>query len=373
MKLHSSSGRAGSLLLVAIFCICRLGAQDLKPGFDSDEYLEMLRITARQVDSATRASFPVPKEYEMMFRSNAGPLDNRWELWSNKSKSVIVISIRGTTQKPVSWLENFYCAMIPATGSIQLNDSTHFTYKFANDPKATVHVGWTIGLATMTPGITEKIKEYHSQHQTKQVIIVGHSQGGALAFLLRSYLHYEMEAGSLPNDLIIKNYNSAAPKPGNLYYGYDYDYITRNGWGFTIVNALDWVPETPFSLQTLRDFNNLNPFTDVKKQLKKQSFLVRVYLSRAYGRMNRKSSKSQKVFTKYLGKTLGAQIKKAMPQLRQPDFSDNMNYTRAGVPIVLQPDTGYLKKYPDSGSHIFIHHGLWPYYLLTQKIYGKIP
>ncbi len=101
--------------------------------------------------------------------------------------------------------------------------------------------------ATMAPEMTAKIREYNSQYHTKQVIITGHSQGGAIAFLTRSYLHYEQEAGRLPKELIFKSYNGAAPKPGNLYYGYDYDYITRNGWAFTVVNALDWVPETPFS------------------------------------------------------------------------------------------------------------------------------
>ncbi|NML22462.1 lipase family protein [Pseudoflavitalea sp. G-6-1-2] len=372
MKRQSFIGRAVLLLFLAT-AFLQSTAQDLKSGFDEEEYLEMLRITSRQVDSVQKNSLPAPEQYTMEFRSNPGPLDNRWELWTNKSRSIMVISIRGTTQKSISWLENFYSAMVPATGSVQLNDSTVFNYKFAADPKATVHVGWTIGLGTMAPEMMQKIKAFNSEHHTKQLIVTGHSQGGALAFLLRSYLHYEKEAGHLPADLIIKSYNSAAPKPGNLYYGYDYDHITRNGWGFTIVNALDWVPETPFSIQTLRDFNNLNPFTDVEKQLKKQSFLVRLYLKRVYGRMNRKTSKSQRVFTKYLGKTIGSQIKKAMPQLKQPDYAPTVNFTRAGVPIVLQPDAEYLQKYPDSGNRIFIHHGLWPYYLLTQKIYGKNP
>jgi hypothetical protein len=372
MKWYASYLRAGSLFFSALLCIS-VAAQDLQPGFDADEYLEMLRVTAKQVDSATSASFPAPEQFKMEFRSQAGSLDNRWELWANASRSVIVISIRGTTRKPISWVANFYSAMIPATGNLQLNDSTAFNYKLATDPKATVHVGWTIGLATMAPEMTAKIKEYNSQYHTKQVIVTGHSQGAAIAFLTRSYLHYEQEAGRLPKELIFKSYNGAAPKPGNLYYAYDYDYITRNGWAFTVVNALDWVPETPFSLQTLRDFNNLNPFTDVEKQLKKQSFIVRLYLKRVYSRMNRKSNKAQRVFTKYLGNTISKQVKQALPQLKVPAYATNMNFTRAGVPIVLQPDAEYLTRYPDSGNRIFIHHGLMPYYLLTQKIYGKIP
>ena len=374
MKWYTRSTiKAGLLFLSALLCFQLLTAQDLKPGFDADEYLEMLRVTARQVDSATSASFPAPEHFTMEYRAEAGPMDNRWELWTNSSKSILVISVRGTTRKPISWVQNFYAAMIPAEGSIQLNDSTTFQFKLAADAKATVHVGWTIGLGTMAPGIIEKIKEYNSKYHTKQVIVTGHSQGGAIALLLRSYLHYEMEAGRLPKDLVLKSYNGAAPKPGNLYYAYDYDYITRSGWGFTVVNALDWVPETPFSLQTLRDFNNLNPFTDMDKALKKQSWLVRLYLKRVYGRMNRKSNKAQRVFTKYLGNTISKQVKQAMPQLRIPEYVANMNFTRAGSPIVLQPDADYLKQYPDSGNRVFVHHGLMPYYLMTQRIYGKNP
>lgn len=373
MKWYANYKKAGFLLFSTIICVNIACAQELKSGFDAEEYLELLRITARQLDSGMVINFPEPEQFKMEYRSIAGPLDNRWELWANAAKSIVVISIRGTTRKPISWVSNFYSAMIPATGSLHLNDSTTFNYKLAADPKATVHVGWTLGLATMAPEMIAKLKEYNSQYHTKQVIVTGHSQGGAISFLTRSYLHYEQEAGRLPKDLIFKSYNGAAPNPGNLYYAYDYDYITRSGWAFTVVNALDWVPETPFSIQTLRDFNTLNPFVDVEKQLKKQSFIVRLYLKRVYGRMNRKSNKAQRVFTKYLGSTIGKQVKKAMPQFKEPAYAATMNYARAGVPIVLQPDAEYLEKYPDSGNKIFIHHGLMPYYMMTQKIYGKIP
>ncbi len=353
-----------------ILCCLALSSvsQTLQPGFDAQEYLEMLRITAKQVDTP-HSDIPAPASFIRVYRSPESPLDNRWELWVNDQESIMVISIRGTTLKTVSWLENFYSAMVPATGSLQLNDSTAFNYKLANDPKATVHVGWTLGLATMAPGILSTIREQYAQHHIKQLIICGHSQGGALAFLLRSYLYYLTEANQLPADLTIKTYCSAAPKPGNLYYAYDFDYITRNGWAFTVVNASDWVPETPFSLQTLKDFNTLNPFTDVKKHLRKQSFFVRLYLGHVYNRLNRTSGRAQRCFTKYLGKTMYKQVRKSMPQYKQPTYAASMNYMRAGVPIVLQPDQVYFQQYPDTAKNVFVHHGIKPYYGLTKKIY----
>ncbi|WEK33505.1 MAG: lipase family protein [Candidatus Pseudobacter hemicellulosilyticus] len=362
------------LLLGCLLCCSNLSqaqAQSLQPGFQLNEYLEMLRITAMQVDTPHRHKLPPPQDFKRQFRSPEYALDNNWELWTNASQQTMVVSIRGTTGKSVSWLENFYAAMIPAKGSLQLNDSTTFRYTLAADPKATVHIGWTLGLATMAPDILSTIRKQYHAHQTRQLIIMGHSQGGALSFLLRSYLYYLQQAGELPADLRIKTYCSAAPKPGNLYYGYDYDHITRNGWSFTVVNALDWVPETPFSLQTLKDFNTLNPFTDVTKSFRNQSWIVRMYLNSVYNKMNRRSRKAQETFSKQLGRNLSRQVKKALPQFQPPAYANNMNYMRAGVPIVLMPDPSYFRQWPDSGTSVFRHHGLVPYYTLAQAIYGE--
>lgn len=357
------------LLLVSISVTLRSNAQTLQPGFNAAEYLEMLRIVAQQMDTSHRGTVPRPEQYTREYRSTPTALDNRWDLWLDHDRKTMVVSLRGTTLAAESWLENFYSAMVPAKGSLQLNDSTTFHYKLSNDPKATVHIGWTLGLALMAPDIIGKIKEYHQRYQIKQLVVLGHSQGGALAFLLRSYLQYQVQELQLPADLLIKTYCSAAPKPGNLFYAYDFDYITRNGWAFTVVNASDWVPETPFSLQTLRDFNSLNPFTDVRKQLNKQSLLVRLYLKHVYNRMNRTSGKAQRTFTKYLGRTLYKQVKKNQPGYAQPAYASTMNYMRAGTSVVLQGDAEYFKQFPDSGNNVFVHHGFWPYYSLTKKIY----
>ncbi|HEY3251697.1 MAG TPA: lipase family protein, partial [Ignavibacteria bacterium] len=136
---------------------------------------------------------------------------------------------------------------------LQLNDSTSFDYQLSTDPKAMVHTGWTIGLGYLAPDIETKINEYYRQKHVKEFLLFGHSQGGAISFLLRSFLEYEKQKGKIPADIVFKTYCSAAPKPGNMYYAYDFDFITRNGWAFTIVNTADWVPETPFSIPTIHD------------------------------------------------------------------------------------------------------------------------
>ena len=45
-----------------------------------------------------------------------------------------------------------------------------------------------------------------------------------------------------------------------MYYAYDFDFITRDGYGYRVANTLDWVPETPLTSQTATDFNRINPF-----------------------------------------------------------------------------------------------------------------
>jgi hypothetical protein len=62
--------------------------------------------------------------------------------------------------------------------------------------------------------------------------------------------HYQT-TGKIPKDIRFKTYCSAAPKPGNLYFSYDYEADNQIGWSFTVVNGADWVPELPVSIHPL--------------------------------------------------------------------------------------------------------------------------
>lgn len=362
--------RVGLIALLLLALLQAPAQQLLKPGFNATEYLGMLRITGRINDSLLSGIKPPPPlQYDIVNRSPVVGLMNQWDLWLSKDEKIGVISLRGTTHDLSSWLENFYAAMVPATGQLQLNDSTTFPYKLAENPAATVHVGWLIGMAHMAPSIAAHIKTYR-QKGVKEFIIIGHSQGGALAFLLRSWLHYQTAAGLLPNDIIYKTYCSAAPKPGNMQYVYDYDFITGVGWSYTVVNAQDWVPETPFSLQSLNDFNEVNPFANVKGALKKQPLLARWYLNHAFNSLGRTSRRAQKKFRKYLGKVVFKQVKKYLPQLKEPVYVPGSTYMRAGAPVILMPDEPYKKEHTFDGKNVFLHHMPISYYTLTQRLYA---
>lgn len=360
------------LIIILIVSIYRTEAQQyLHPDFEGEEYMEMLRVTLQTHSDSVSVSpkIPAPVHYKKVYRSKVSPLYNRWDLWLRNDQHLAVVCIRGTVNQAASWLENFYMAMVPATGNIQLNDTSSFNYQLADNPNAAVHVGWLLGLSGMADSIKMKINELYASG-VKEFIIMGHSQGGALAFLLRSYLYYETAKGNLPKDIFFKTYCSAAPKPGNLYYAYDYDFITRNGWGLTVVNSLDWVPETPITVQTVKDFNTTNPFVDLKGALKKRKTLVRWYINGVYNSLNKSTKKAQRKLEKNLGSKLFKQVKKYMPGIKEPAYVASSNYMRAGVPVVLMADEAYRQQYPDSSKNIFSHHALHPYYMLTQKWYG---
>ncbi|WP_276483125.1 lipase family protein [Paraflavitalea pollutisoli] len=357
-------------LLLLSGLISRVCAQSyLKPGFDKREYLDMLRIAGHITDSAlAKEMSAAPLEYKSVYKSPEVGLMNQWQLWIRQDKKVGVISLRGTVAATASWLENFYAATVPATGSLQINDSTTFTYKLAESPAATVHVGWLVGLAHMAPDIASHIKTWYQQG-IKEFIVVGHSQGGALTILTRSWLHYQTQSGALPKDIVYKTYSSAAPKPGNMPYVYDYDFITRVGWSFTVVNALDWVPETPFSLQSLDDFNEVNPFVNVSASLKQLPWIARTYLNHSFNSMRRTARRSQKKFQKYLGKMVYKQVRKTLPQLKQPAYAPGSNFMRAGTPIILMPDEAYHKAHVFDGKNVFLHHMPLSYYQLVTRQY----
>jgi hypothetical protein len=363
---------------VVVFCFSAAGQQYLRPGFDGAEYRELLRVEFAQFtgngDSARphadTAILPDsrPQSYVFQYRSAEVGLRNRWAMWVRRDRRVAAIAIRGTIGDPVSWLENFYAAQVAATGSLQLSDSNRFDYQLASDGRALVHVGWLLGLAYLAPSIVQQVRAAYADG-IHEFILFGHSQGGAMAFLARSYLYYLQQKGALPADIYFKTYCSAAPKPGNTYYAYDYDFITRGGWGMTVVNAADWVPETPFSLQTMQDMNAANPFAHLDKALAKMSLIKRWYVKGKYHKLRRRALKSATAFRQVLGDLVYKQVRRTLTGLKPPAYAEGMNYQRAGTPVVLEPDSAYYRLFPNDPEKVFQHHGFAAYDWLVGRYY----
>lgn len=357
------------LFIFSLFCATYhpANAQKLKAGFDKNEYIKLMQISIRQQDTPwVNYKIPYPENYQLIYRSPVVALDNRWDLWLSND-SIAVISIRGTTKNAASWLENFYAAMIPAKGSIQIDNKFKFDYQFSKHPQASVHVGWTIATGCLSQTMLPKIDSLY-KHGIKNFVIMGHSQGGAIAYLTTAYIHYKQVNGTLPADIKFKTYCSAAPKPGNLYFAYDYESYTQDGFAYNVVNAADWVPETPVTIQTVKDFNKINPFVDAKSTIKKQKFALKIALKVAYRNLERPTAKALVKNQRFLGYKTSKIVKKTLPEFIPPTYAKTANYTRAGNYITLLGDADYEKAFPDAEEHVFIHHMYEPYLYLVDKL-----
>jgi hypothetical protein len=350
--------------------------QIVKPGFDPNEYRNALLINSQFMDSTYRIKSRKPLANQI-FRSEIMGLDNQWDFWIDH-RGVGIISIRGTAPTKDSWLANFYAAMVSAKGEVKRGDGHIFKYQLAESDKAYVHIGWLIGLSYMGEDIAAFILKNY-QNGMRNFEIVGHSQGGALAMLVRSYLAYLPKP--LPSDIYLKTYASAAPKPGNMAFAYDFNLVTRDGWAFRVVNPLDWVPEMPFSIQRTTDLNQVNPIAEMKKKKDKTKevksknkapWILKLYVKHIVNKLDRKTRKAQKTYSKVLGKKANLLVNKSIKGLEHPDFEESFNYMPCGSPVILQPTQAYFTQFIDGkAENAFIHHMYDPYLFLLNQNYPE--
>ena len=360
------------LFLFCLFSGANTFAQKLKPGFDKKEYIETLKINNKvHIDVAKWKDFRKmedPQNSRFMYRSPVTGFDNLWDLWK-RDDGVGIIAVRGSVQTGASFLANLYAAMVPAHGTLELNKTTSFNYHLSDNPSAAVHVGWLVALAYISTDVVSKIDSCYKTG-VKEFILTGHSQGGGIVFMLNSYLENLKADNKLPSDIRFKTYCSAGPKPGNLHFAYDYERMTYGGWAFNVVNSADWVPDVPFTVQTVDDFTAVNPFHGAKAQIKKMKFPKNVALKHVYNQMSKPSNKARKNYQKYLGKMISKTVKKQLPDFTIPAYYNSNYYVRTGNTIVLYADEEYFKLFSNdpSNPNIWQHHLPKPYLFLTEKL-----
>lgn len=362
--------KLSALLCVTFFCHQGMAQLNkLKPGFDKEEFIEMLKIAQKQhidVDKwSENTAVPDPQKFTQAYRSNVMAFENMWDLWLSKD-SISVMSVRGSIMSSVSFLANFYAAMVPATGKLELEKNFTFNYSLSDKPQAAVHVGFLIATAYLSRDILPKIDSCYKKG-IRSFIITGHSQGGAICYLLTSYLESLKSKNGLPADIRFKTYCGAGPKPGNLFYAYSYEKLTAGGWAYNVVNTADWVPEVPFSVQTTDDFTEINPFYGAKKLIKAQKFPANIALKHVYKQMSKPSMKARKNYQKYLGSMVSKMVKKQFPDMKIPVYYNSNYYVRTGNTIVLYADEEYYKLFPPDPEKIWANHLPKPYLYLTEK------
>lgn len=375
-KLSHRSASPLLLLLLSFTLLSAFAARSysrtfkFEPGFDATECEDILRLNFAFSDTAGSQHFTgCPDGYTMYTRTPAVGLDNMADIWL-RSDSTVVLMLRGTTARMESILEDFYCAMLPAAGRLQLDKTRTFDYRLADDPRAAVHAGFLIGFAYLADHVRAQLDTlYHKGY--RKFIVGGHSQGGALCYYFSAWLLQLKQAGTYPG-ILIKTYASAAPKMGNMYFAYDYDNTTRSQWSFSIVNTYDPIPEMPFTTQqVVMDMNEPNPILNLMKRFDDLPFFKRIVLKNAFGKMKNRAEKSSEAYQKYLGRHVGDFIHRSLPDLQLPAPVATTYFVRPGVPIILSANRDYLEHYKNAPT--YYHHGLDPYRFLLRAYYEGLP
>jgi hypothetical protein len=217
----------------------------VKEGFDKNEAIDMIRLCNSYtfLELYNDDTGIVPENYEKYYTSGVFGMDNKFQIYLKDSTAII--NFRGSTDKQISWLENFNSAMIPAKGIIYI-EGDKFEYCFAQDTNASVHSGFALGIAYLHRDLLFHLKNLNRLGYYN-FIITGHSQGGALSNLLRAYLE-NLPEGIISNKNKFKTYAFAAPMIGNKSFMEEYNSrYCKPGLSFNIVNPKDPVPKLPTS------------------------------------------------------------------------------------------------------------------------------
>jgi Lipase (class 3) len=195
-------------------------------------------------------------------------LDNFWQVWRNGSSNQYVIAVRGTVGTPSSIFEDIFLPLIKAR--LEIGDLP-FALNFAQDEGdspvvAGVHAGFLLGLLLMLISTDAPLAVTLTElaAEDAEVYVTGHSQGASVALLLTSLVRHT----PLFQGPTYKTYVFAPAKPGNDHYAYDFDQIAGEpGFGFSVVNTQDWVPQVPLTLQGLSTVNRPNPVFEFSGQV----------------------------------------------------------------------------------------------------------
>ena len=341
-------------------------------AFNVDEAKAMIAISANLEGVTAPLPLPaIPPDWgtQPIFNSpELGAYKNKWQLWKNQDNLRYAVVIRGTIDNPTSIWEDLMAVMIPATGSLAVN-SVSFNYKLAEDPTASVHLGFTLGMAILlydsASGILTQLEKFCPANGA-EILLVGHSQGAAIATLCQSFLIYSDFFKS--NGYGYRGYFYAQPKPGNDHYGWDFESLARrfNSPAFCITNTQDWVPQVPLTLQGFLRLNTPNPLsvmTDGKWFYYLHQFLSRLLRWRLKRSHLKKHANQLKILESTLVKQTHTHFGKTAPAASL-EIEPTLNFVNCGVPITLIGTPGVNPQIP--GDFFWQHHASMYYSLLER-------
>lgn len=260
--------RTRFLILLLLFPVGTLFSQ-FESGFDKERARELVRIcnSFTYIDLFNSDEEILPEGYEKIYTSEAYGMDNKFQVY--RKGDVGVIHFRGSTAERISWLENINSAMIPAEGRMKVNGEA-FDYCFAEDDNAAVHTGYALAIGFLHEDLLFHIKNLNRQG-VHDLIITGHSQGGALANMAMAWLN-ELPKGTISPENRFKTYAFAAPMVGNDAFVKEYEYQhCVDGMSYNVVNPADPIPKFPLSYhESKEEFlgRNLEKFLSEEEDLR---------------------------------------------------------------------------------------------------------
>ncbi len=317
--------RTLTLLYPIVFGSISLFAQ-MQQGFKAEEARDMIMLCTTHTfrDLYGSDEKMVPPGYQRIYSSVATPLDTKFEVFQKGDLGVI--EFRGSTASMMSWMVNVHSSMIPAKGRIVVNGAK-FKYEFAEDTSAAVHAGFALVVASIADEVIEQLKALRKRG-VRDVIITGHSQGGAVAHLFRAYLGH-LPSRKLPSKMQFKTYAFAAPMVGDKAFATEYerDFCTKLS-SFSIIEVEDPVPNMPIAYDEEGPFSMQNILAMITGGESVKSSVKNALLNLFSGGMEK--------ITGAADRSIAKRVEMALGEVEMPDYRKEWNYQPMETKMVLE-------------------------------------
>ncbi len=308
------------ILSAALFTVFGCSSQ-IKGGFDAEEARDMIQIcnSFGYLDLYKDDKDILPSGYQKVYTSPAYGMDNKFQVYSKGNKGVI--HFRGSTARQSSWLENLYASMIPVKDKIVVNGN-EFKYQVGEKDGSRVHAGYMLAICFFRDDLLKQISELNSKG-IYDIYITGHSQGGALAQLVRAYLDYLPEK-ELSKKNTFKVYAFANPMIGNVSFSKEY---TKNycepGMSYLLHNPADFVTKLPVSYNDSTFWQaNLTEFLVNREGFSMSNAALDGALYFFKDKVNE--------LARNMSKNIEEQLLKELGEIRMPAFHEDVNYVHTG-------------------------------------------
>lgn len=311
--------------LLFSFSVLAVPAQ-IEPGYRPAEAVDMIALSngftfLKEIGSDKEI---IPKDYKKVYDSETVGLDNRFQVYRNGNTGVVVF--RGSTANPISWMSNIYSSMIPAESTVKINGK-EIPYRFAESSAATVHSGYTLAVVLMADEVVRQINDLNKQG-VHDIIITGHSLGGALATMFRAYLE-NLPAGTFSGQTQFKTYAFAAPMVGNEAFAAEYNRrFSDKQTAFSIVNPQDMIPSMPTG-------TGQNGSAGLAEMLPKSS--GGDFRSALLAALFMQFNDSIAQFANKMGVSLLQQISGSVGEVVMPEPTTQYNYKTTGQLVTIDP------------------------------------